>query len=98
MMNTISSFFDICDKYSMIPTVEGLSLATHYDRTTLWDFETGRRNSEFADIVKNAKEIIKQYDAAMVANRNDSSERLCVPCKELLWNERCSRSNGSTKD
>ena len=68
MIETISSFFEICEKYSMIPTVEGLSIATHYDRTTLWDFETGRRSCEFADIVKDAKEIIKQYDAAMAAN------------------------------
>lgn len=68
MRETISSFFEICEKYSMIPTVEGLSIATHYDRTTLWDFETGRRNCEFADIVKDTKEIIKQYDAAMATN------------------------------
>lgn len=46
----------------------GISLATHYDRTTLWDYETGRRNCDFADIVKNAKELIKHYDAAMAAN------------------------------
>ena len=68
MIETVSSFFEICDKYSMIPTVEGLGLATHYYKNSLWDIENGLFKTEFTDIVKYAKEIIKQYDAAMAAN------------------------------
>ena len=68
MRETVAAFFKICDKYAMIPTVEGLCLATKYDRNSLFDIEYGRFKNEFTVIVKNAKEYIKLYDAAMAAN------------------------------
>lgn len=68
MQDTIASFFEICDKYSLIPTVEGLCLATHYERNSLFDIEAGRFKTEFTNIVKTAKEMIKQYDAAVATN------------------------------
>lgn len=48
--------------------MSGLCLATHYERNSLFDIEAGRFKTEFTNIVKTAKEIIKQYDAAMATN------------------------------
>lgn len=53
---------------------------------------------DFSNIVKNAKEYIKMYDAAMAANRNDTSKRLFVPREELLWNERCAGNKCCAKN
>ena len=68
MKETVAAFFEICAKYDMIPTVEGLCLATHYYKNSLWDIENGNGRSDFSDIVKKAKEYIRNYDAAMVNN------------------------------
>lgn len=68
MRETVAAFFEICDKYAMIPTVEGLCLATKYERNSLFDIENGKGRSDFSNIVKNAKEYIKMYDVAMAAN------------------------------
>lgn len=68
MQDTVEAFFKICAKYKLIPTVEGLSVITHYDRNGLWDIENGNGRSDFSVIVKEAKDIIKNYDAAMATN------------------------------
>ena len=47
MRETIAAFFAICEKYAMIPTVEGLCVATKYDRNGLWDIVNGKRSFRF---------------------------------------------------
>ena len=48
--------------------MSGLGLATHYDINSLNDIQNGLFKKEFTVIVKTAKNIIRQYDAAMAAN------------------------------
>lgn len=43
-------------------------MATHYERNSLFDIEAGRFRTEFTNIVKDAKDLIKNYDVAMAAN------------------------------
>ena len=59
MRETIASFFDICEKYSMIPTVEGLCGATKYDRNGLWDICNGKRAFGFFGHRKKCKRVYK---------------------------------------
>lgn len=47
MRETVAAFFEICEKYAMIPTVEGLCVATKYDRNGLWDIVNGKRSFRF---------------------------------------------------
>ena len=59
--------FETCLQYNFVPTVEALALCSGFDRTTLWDMETGRRYSGkgYADVVKNAKELIATAEAEL---------------------------------
>lgn len=78
LQETVEAYFQICSKYKLIPTVEGLSIITHYDMNSLNDICNGLFKTDFTVIVKEAKSIIKNYDAAMATNRNDSFKRLSV--------------------
>lgn len=68
MKETVEAYFEICSKYKLIPTVEGLSVITHYDINSLNDIGHGLFKTEFTVIVKETKNIIKNYDAAMATN------------------------------
>ena len=48
--------------------MNGLSVITHYDINSLNDIGRGLFKTEFTVIVKEAKSIIKNYDAAMATN------------------------------
>lgn len=62
---TINAYFSICAKYALPPTVEGLGLATKYLRNSLHDIENGLFHKDCTDIVKTAKDYIKNYDASL---------------------------------
>lgn len=66
--DTVVKYFELCAEWRMIPTIEGLALSTHYYKNSLWEIENGDYRSDLTEIVRNAKEIIKQYDASMAAN------------------------------
>lgn len=58
----IKLYFEYSMENDLKPTIEGLALAIGVSRSTLWDWETGRRradvNSSRADIIKKAKDYI----------------------------------------
>jgi len=72
----ISLYFDYSISEGLRPNVEGLALAVGVSKSTLWDWETGRRRSELgscrADIIKKAKDYIAYMmsDAAMNGDVN----------------------------
>lgn len=63
----IESYFNTCISEGIIPTVEGLSNCLGIAVSTLWDWETNRRNSGTvrAELIKNAKQCIQEFDAQM---------------------------------
>lgn len=58
----INLYFDYSVGAGLRPNIEGLALALGISRSTLWDWETGRRrgniDSSRADIIKKAKDYI----------------------------------------
>ncbi len=64
----INYFFSECEKTQQLPTIEKMCLAIGYDRTTIFDWESGRRggfSSITADIIKKAKHILAGIDAEL---------------------------------
>lgn len=56
-----------CIQRGLRPSVEGWALALGTTRSSLWDWETGRRHGPLsADFVKKAKELFAAFDADMV--------------------------------
>lgn len=61
-------FFQTCAETNQLPTVEKMCLAIGYDRTTVFDYETGRRKGfspDTANIIKKAKNLIASLDAEL---------------------------------
>ena len=71
----IARFFELCDKADLPPTVEGLALATGYDRRILFDIEHQRNGMvKFHDEIVTAKNLIANYDAVSgVSNKMNSA-------------------------
>jgi transcriptional regulator with XRE-family HTH domain len=67
----IDYYFTYSAEQGIKPSVEGLALAIGVSRSTLWDWENGRRRAELsdsrADIIKKAKDYIAflMSDAAL---------------------------------
>ena len=63
----IEGYFNTCISEGIIPTVEGLSNCLGISTSTLWDWETNKRNSGTvrSDLIKNAKACIQEFDAQM---------------------------------
>lgn len=63
----IESYFNTCISEGIIPTVEGLANCLGIAISTLWDWETNRRNLSAvrAELIKNAKMCIQEFDAQM---------------------------------
>lgn len=60
-------YFRRCAETGERPTVESYCLALGYARSTVFDWESGRKQSQRrADIIKSAKETIAAYDSGMV--------------------------------
>lgn len=61
-------FFAECARTQQLPTVEKMCLCLGYDRTTINDWQTGRRKGvgpNCAIIIKKAKEILANIDAEL---------------------------------
>ena len=62
-------FFEVCRDTNQLPTVEKMCLAIGYDRTTVFDWITGRCgcgiSSVAPDILKKAKNLIASLDAEL---------------------------------
>lgn len=64
----INWYFETCVKMTAIPTVENLSLALGYDRTTVWEWQRDYRDEAHAlraDTIKRAKGVLASCDAEM---------------------------------
>ena len=67
----IDEYFTHCSLTGQLPTIEELCVSTGYTYATVYDWETGRRqgfSAETANIIKNAKEFIKAFDAKLVTS------------------------------
>lgn len=64
----LTEYFERTLGQGKLPTVEGMCLALGYDRTTIWEWETGGVGSTpfRANIIKKAKHLIASYDANLV--------------------------------
>ena len=67
----IGNYFLRCAQKGIKPTVEEMCMALGVPRTTLWDWETGRRAGPVsADTLKRAKSALAAFDArAVVENK-----------------------------
>ena len=64
----LNYFFEECANTQQLPTIEKMCLAIGYDRSTIFDWESGRRggfSSSTADIIKKAKHILAGIDAEL---------------------------------
>ena len=63
----LHEYVDGCMARGLRPTVEGMALCFGTTRTSLWDWETGRKRGPVSsDIIKKAKEMIAMFDADML--------------------------------
>jgi hypothetical protein len=83
MQDRITEYFTLCQEAQLNPTVEGLALAVNYDRRSLFDISNGRFNLPFADIIKNAKDFIANYDAILAASNKMNSAVYCFRSKNF---------------
>lgn len=61
-------FFDTCQQTNQLPTVEKMCLALSWDRTYVFEMESGRKNGfspATANIIKKAKNLIASLDAEL---------------------------------
>ena len=69
LCDRLNWFFDVCRETNQLPTVEKMCLAIGYDRTTVFDWITGRCgcgiSSVAPDILKKAKNLIASLDAEL---------------------------------
>ena len=70
----IETFFTICEKNSILPTVAGLALALGIDRGTLWDWVSNTRgtikNREVVDTLKGVYSMLNaQYEEMLTQGK-----------------------------
>ena len=69
LCDRLNWFFDTCRETNQLPTVEKMCLAIGYDRTTVFDWISGRCgcgiSSVAPDIIKKAKNLIASLDAEL---------------------------------
>ena len=59
----INTYFGICAKYDMKPTITGFAMALNLDRRRLWELRTGNvdeRNKQLRDIPSDVLDVIKK--------------------------------------
>lgn len=83
MQDRIDEYFQLCQNAGLNPTVEGLALATDYDRRSLFDIQNGRQKLDFADTVKKAKDFIANYDAILASANKINSAVYCFRSKNF---------------
>ena len=60
-------FFDTCEKTGQLPTVEKMVMALGTVKSTVWDWEQGKKCSQIrADMIKKAKGFIAGFESEMV--------------------------------
>lgn len=79
----IDEFFVLCQSYGLPATVEGLALATDYDRRTLYEIGQGNQRVEFMDIIKKAKDFIATYDAVLANSNKLNAAIYCFRSKNM---------------
>ena len=65
----LNDYFTRCAVNGQVPTVEEMCMSTGYAYSTVWDWETGRRqgfSNSTAEIIKKAKDVLKTFDAKLV--------------------------------
>ena len=65
----INEYFMRCAMNGQVPTVEEMCMSTGYAQSTIWDWETGRRqgfSNSTAEVIKKAKDVLKTFDAKLV--------------------------------
>lgn len=62
----IEQYFEDCITYQQFPTKRGLALALGTTYSTLWDWENGRRGSDYSDVIKKASEFLAEMDEQLV--------------------------------
>lgn len=63
----LNEYFSECYELNIIPTVEDMCLALGTNRTTVWDWEQGRKGNIRSNMIKQAKQILAGIDAALAA-------------------------------
>ena len=69
LVERLNDYFVRCANNGQIPTVEEMCMSTGYAQSTIWDWETGRRqgfSNSTAEIIKKAKDVLKTFDAKLV--------------------------------
>lgn len=63
--------------------LNGLALATDYDRRTLFDIENHKAKLQFSDAIKKAKEFIASYDAILAQSNKLNAAIYCFRAKNM---------------
>lgn len=63
--------------------LNGLALATDYDRRSLFDIEQGNMRLPFTDTIKKAKEFIASYDAILAQSNKLNAAIYCFRAKNM---------------
>jgi hypothetical protein len=69
LLDRLDQYFTRCAAKDIKPTVEEMCMYTGYVRSTIWDWETGRKGGfspRTGDIIKKAKEYIALFDARLL--------------------------------
>lgn len=67
----VNQYFSFCQKSSLRPGIEGLTLALHIGRTTLYNWSNGIKCSKYRqEIIQGAKAFINAYiEAALLGGK-----------------------------
>lgn len=79
----IDSFFALCQRHGLPATVEGLALATDYDRRTLYEIGQGNQKVAFMDTIKKAKDFIATFDGVLAQSNKLNAAIYCFRAKNM---------------
>lgn len=79
----IDTFFSLCQKHGLPATVEGLALATDYDRRSLFEIEQGTFKVPFMDTIKKAKDFIATFDSVLAQSNKLNAAIYCFRAKNM---------------
>ena len=83
LQERVDAYLELSHTWGLPPTVEGLALATSYDRKTLYDIETNKAKIPFSDTIKKAKDFIANYDAMMATSNKVNAAVYCFRSKNM---------------
>lgn len=79
----IDNYFSLCQSFGLPATVEGLALATDYDRRTLYDIENQKAKVQFSDTIKKAKDFIATFDSVLAQSNKLNAAIYCFRAKNM---------------